>query len=245
MGGRTVAAPSFADSAVVELRQYTLRPGRRDELVALFEAELVAPQEACGMTIGGLFRDLDDPDRFVWQRGFADMAGRHRALESFYGGQVWREHGPAANATMLDSDDVLLLRATDPPHPPPASEPGPGSGVVSVGVIRAGDDPARESLLATRGHEVLEEGLGAAVALWRTEPTPNTYPALPVRAERVVVWQATFPGESARHAALERLDASSTWRRLVGGPGSAYGERRLRLRPTGRSRHPHAGSVRR
>jgi hypothetical protein len=28
---------------IVELRQYTLHPGRRDDLVALFEAEFVEP----------------------------------------------------------------------------------------------------------------------------------------------------------------------------------------------------------
>ena len=70
------------------------------------------------MTIGGLFHDRDDPDRFVWMRGFASMDERCEALAAFYGGPVWKEHGPAANATMVDSDDVLLLRPTEPPHPP-------------------------------------------------------------------------------------------------------------------------------
>src|SRR5262249_43733820 len=35
--------------SVVELRQYTLHPGRRDELVSLFERELVHGQEAAGI----------------------------------------------------------------------------------------------------------------------------------------------------------------------------------------------------
>ena len=35
-------------AAVVELRQYTLRPGRRDALVSLFESRLVEPQEEAG-----------------------------------------------------------------------------------------------------------------------------------------------------------------------------------------------------
>lgn len=95
---------------IVELRQYTLRPGARDTLIELFEREFVTGQEAVGITVGGRFRDLDDPDRFVWLRSFPDMDGRARALRAFYHGPVWQGHREAANATMLDSDDVLLLR---------------------------------------------------------------------------------------------------------------------------------------
>ena len=62
------------------------------------------------MRVIGQFRDLDDPDRFVWLRGFTDMEARTRALEAFYGGPVWKEHGPAANATMVDHTNVLLLK---------------------------------------------------------------------------------------------------------------------------------------
>src|SRR5687767_14085568 len=58
---------------VVELRQYTLHPGQRDVLIELFEREFVETQEAEGMRIVGQFRDLDNPDRFVWLRGFPDM----------------------------------------------------------------------------------------------------------------------------------------------------------------------------
>src|SRR5215203_6505977 len=95
---------------IVELRQYTLHPGKRDVLIELFDREFVETQEAVGMSIIGQFRDLDDPDRFVWLRGFDDMPRRAQALGCFYGGPVWKAHKDQANATMIDSDDVLLLR---------------------------------------------------------------------------------------------------------------------------------------
>jgi hypothetical protein len=95
---------------VVELRQYTLHPGQRDVLISLFDREFVESQEAVGMTVLGQFRDLDDPDRFVWLRGFDDMPHRAEALGRFYGGPIWKAHREQANATMIDSDDVLLLR---------------------------------------------------------------------------------------------------------------------------------------
>jgi len=56
---------------IVELRQYTLHPGQRDVLIALFEAEFVESQEDVGMKIVGTFRDLDNPDRFVSRGGHA------------------------------------------------------------------------------------------------------------------------------------------------------------------------------
>src|SRR5947209_12081023 len=99
---------------IVELRQYTLHPGKRDVLIDLFDGEFIEPQEAIRIKVIGQFRDVDDPDRFVWLRGFRDMASRAKALEDFYGGPVWKAHREAANATMVDSDNVLLLRPALP-----------------------------------------------------------------------------------------------------------------------------------
>ena len=69
---------------VVELRQYTLVPGGREVLISLFEEQFIETQEATGMIVIGQFRDLNNPDRFVWLRGFSDMASRARQLEEFY-----------------------------------------------------------------------------------------------------------------------------------------------------------------
>lgn len=72
----------------VELRRYTLHPGRRDALIDLFDREFVETQEAEGMAVMGQFREPAAPDRFVWLRGFADRDSRRRGLEAFYGGPV-------------------------------------------------------------------------------------------------------------------------------------------------------------
>jgi hypothetical protein len=151
-------------SEVFELRQYTLHPGKRDTLIDLFEREFLEPQEACGMSVPGSFRDLDDPDRFVWFRGFPDMARRKDALTCFYGGPVWKAHRDAANATMIDSDDVLLLRLVEGSFP-----------------LRA----ARYFVTVYSAEEALRV---PALTLLETEPAENNYPALPVRTgERVIV----------------------------------------------------------
>src|SRR5258708_3452785 len=99
---------------VFELRQYTLRARQRDTLVALFEQSFLEPQNALGAHVFGTFRGLDGGDRFVWVRGFRDRDARREALSAFYGGPVWQAKRTAANATILDSDNVLLLRPAGP-----------------------------------------------------------------------------------------------------------------------------------
>ena len=79
---------------VVEFRQYMLHPGRRDDLIVLFERELIEPQETAGMALVGQFRDADEPDRFVWLRGFPDMETRAEALGRFYHGPAWKNTAP-------------------------------------------------------------------------------------------------------------------------------------------------------
>jgi hypothetical protein len=54
--------PTAAECAVVELRQYTLKPGRRDDLIELFDREFIESQEAEGAHLLGQFRDLDRED---------------------------------------------------------------------------------------------------------------------------------------------------------------------------------------
>src|SRR2546430_17389033 len=96
---------------IVELRQYTLHRGKRDVLIDLFDREFIEPQETLGMNILGQFRDLDDPDRFVWLRGFRDMASRAAALQAFYGGAGWEGHRETANWAMSGLDYVVFFRS--------------------------------------------------------------------------------------------------------------------------------------
>ena len=47
---------------IVELRRYTLHPGKREALITLFEREFIETQEDAGMQLIAQFRDLDQPD---------------------------------------------------------------------------------------------------------------------------------------------------------------------------------------
>ena len=241
------ACPPMSAAGVVELRQYTLRPRARDTLIEIFERELIEPQEALGMRVGGTFRDQVDLDRFVWFRGFTDMATRRAGLTDFYSGPVWRQHGPAANQTMVDSDNVLLLHGTDPPHPvPEPAGPRPASGQppterVLVTVYEHSDDEAIDRWLATDAHPLLESALGVAVGTWRTLAVTNDFPELPVREDtHVFVWAATFPDQGSADEARESLTSSPVWRDEITPRLAAVTKatQELRLQPTARSQHP-------
>ncbi|MEU6741556.1 NIPSNAP family protein [Streptosporangium sandarakinum] len=235
---------------IVELRQYTLHPGQRDVLIDLFDREFVETQEATGMTVLGQFRDLDDPDRFVWLRGFEDMPRRAKALEGFYGGPIWRAHRDKANATMIDSDDVLLLRPASARggFPVPANaRPAPGEPStfppsLVLATIWHGIGPfgtAFVEFFERRVRPVLAETGGEPLAYLQSEHAPNTFPALPVRTgEEVFVWFARFADQGELDEHLDRLQRSERWSEEV---LPALSERwvrtsqRLRLTPTERS----------
>ncbi|MFF2522683.1 NIPSNAP family protein [Streptomyces liangshanensis] len=246
--------------AVIELRQYTLRPGRRDELIALFEREFVETQEEAGMAVLGQFRDLDDPDRFVWLRGFADMDTRREALSAFYGGPVWAAHGPRANATMADSDNVLLLRpapGSRGPAPGLSVRPGVGAaapdrfvaaalwhfppGVEGGEAGDAGDsgDDDGVRLILNRLVPLLAQAGPAPFAVLTTEPAANTFPRLPVRTgENVVAVLTSYPDEDAHRRHLADVMALPLVRdEILPGVERARtaAPQLLRLVPTGRS----------
>jgi hypothetical protein len=207
---------SASSCPVVELRQYTLYAGRRDTLIELFDREFVIPQERLGLRLLGQFRDLDDPDRFVWLRGFASWEERPQALGAFYTGEAWKAHREAANATMVDSDNVLLLR------PARASSGFAGAerdqrvaGLVTASIFYLGKTPA-EAFAAFFAETMRPrlESLGASVlAELVTETRPNNFPALPVREhDAVFVWFGRFDSEEAQQAFSERLRRESGWR---------------------------------
>jgi NIPSNAP len=190
---------------IVELRQYMLHPGMRDVLIELFDREFIETQESVGMQVLGQFRDLDDPNRFVWLRGFADMQARAAGLAAFYGGPVWAKHRAAANATMIDSDNVLLLRPVRPVSSfqlPAQRELNPAHSVHAS--IYYFDVPIAAELV--NEFEQHLSAVDAALGLFVTDPSPNNFPALPVREdENVLVWFGRAPARELPDHLLRQL----------------------------------------
>lgn len=193
---------SAVESPVVELRRYALVPGQRETLIELFDREFVEPQEAAGIKMIGQFRDLGRPDTFVWLRGFASMEARRQGLGAFYDGPVWARHRDHANATMVSSDDVLLLKpawpgsgfdlsdlkrpviarqaANDAMATSPASERPSASIGIEIHHLEPGveaDFAASYRMLAV---PALREASACLLGAYVTESAENTFPRLPV-----------------------------------------------------------------
>lgn len=229
---------------VIELRNYVLQPGRRDDFIRHFEEHFLLSQRETGMHVLGQFTVVDQPDRFLWIRGFADIAARRRGLDDFYDGAFWQARRAATNAMLLDHEDVHLLRPLDAIErltdglslEDRASEP-PGVAPPDTGLVLADFHRAAGRLdhlvhafendlrpaLAERGHQLL----GHFVA----ELAPNDYPRLKVMQDPTLLVVLTAYRDAAHLARL-----SAEWdRRAPLKPLSTGEVVTLRLRPTARS----------
>jgi hypothetical protein len=148
------------------------------------------------------------------------------ALEGFYSGPIWKQHRERANATMIDSDNVLLLKpaASDTGLPWGASlrarigEAERPGGAVVTGTVYSLTTPAGAFAAWFRTDVV--PALAAAgisvLAQFVTEPAPNSFPRLPVReGENVFVWFARHSDLPAQRAALQKLEQSPAWRTRI------------------------------
>lgn len=218
-----------ATSGVVELRRYAMQPGKRDDLIALFEQRFIETQEACGMVPIGHYRDRGDADSFVWFRTFASMETRSEALNRFYTSPIWVDNRVAANATMADSDNVLLLRSaradsgfdtTGLTRPSEAGTPAGSNSLVAVSIFML-DGSADEDLLSAFESTMLPELRRCAnrVAYFVTEERPNDVPRLPVREDvRALVVTGVCADEAAFSdwsRGVEARTGSGAWSHVV------------------------------
>jgi len=156
----------------------------------------------------------------VWLRGFSDMDARATQLQGFYGGPVWKAHRGTANATMIDSDNVLLLRPT---------LPNAGFQLENISRAPVGSTIKREGILvATIYHLGTTKGVDFAtfferelrphlanagisvLAAFVTETHSNTFPGLPVREDaNVFAWFSRFRDREAYERAAAALREST------------------------------------
>jgi hypothetical protein len=218
-----------ATTNLIELRQYLLHAGQRDTLIDVFDREFVEAQEAVGMDVLGQFRDPQRPDHFVWLRGFPDMTARHESLTAFYDGPVWAKHRDVANATMIDSDNVMLLRAVTnddalPAHRPNRRDIREPTGLVVV-VAEHVEHINDETIGNFRSDVIplLNQSGCRTLGVYATEVAPNTFARLPVRTDRAIVWIG----------AIERDDSSAVRQAIT--PVAKHRQHRHVLIPTTRS----------
>jgi len=163
---------------VIELRNYLLKPGARDEFIRYFKNHFIDSQKSMGASIPAMFTIKNEPDRFFWIRGFDTINQRSQFLPAFYGGEVWKEFGPAANYMMLEWHNVYLAKPLSGNVALFTKE----QGIVVIDFYHSLKNE-RESLI----HLVNKEWIPihhrdniADITLWVSEPEPNDFPRLPV-----------------------------------------------------------------
>jgi quinol monooxygenase YgiN len=224
-------------SAIVDLRMYTHQPGRRDDFIKLFEDQFIETQEAVGIQVIGQFYDLNHPNRCVWLRGFNDMSARKESLTAFYTGPIWKALRDKTNATLIDSDNVLLLRLAQPSSgfSLNGNRPLLGSHSKQNGFMTATiyyfDAPVDSDFIDYFEHTMkptLTNDGASVLAYFVTEESPNTFPRLPVReGEHVFVWFTGFDEEEAHQSHLAELEGSKIWKREI----SKFLKKRLKGKP--------------
>lgn len=216
------APPASACCPVLELRQYVTYPGTRDTLIHLFDERFIESQEAVGIKVVGQFRDVNDPDHFTWVRGFTGMEARRKALGDFYYGALWGANRDAANATLYDNDNVLLLRPAapgagfgyDPGRRPALDARAPDSFIVAQIYYFKDQVTPDFTRFFDRDLMPMFERHGARVlARLVSEKSANTFERLPVREDvNVFVWFAGFPDRAAYDSYLGSLGQDARWR---------------------------------
>ena len=93
---------------IVEVRSYRITPGKRDEFVEIFKQRSIGALQDHGMKIVGPLIDLENPNKFIFLRGFPSMEQLHRMKDAFYGGKLWKEELEQTLMPMIESYDVVL-----------------------------------------------------------------------------------------------------------------------------------------
>ena len=170
------------------------------------------------------------------------MAVRQTALTAFYGGPVWKANRTAANATILDSDNVLLLKPVQAgAETIGIATPRHAGSLTYAARIYTLDGVNAEAFSAVFRATIvpLLHELGATpIMTLVSHSAPNNFPALPVRHDGVFVWIGRWPSIAAERQFEENWNRLTGWRDAVPEhvlPALMRKPERLRLMPTTRS----------
>ncbi len=201
--------------AVLELRNYLLKPQKLEPFQSLFNEQFVGPMNDLGGYTVGQFRLEGERDRFVWMRGFANMRTRVKFLNDFYfASPAWKKYKAEANGMMINSDNVYLLR--------PLSENGKLSDkssvaksdlekkravvVVDLYVCNSSHEQVIELFKSKYLPRVKASGV-FDTSLWVSEMTENDFPQLPVFQDKnLLVMMTAFQTESEYRSKIKQVD---------------------------------------
>jgi hypothetical protein len=98
-----------------ELRQYRVKPGKREEWVELMEKEIIPFQIAQGMVVIGSFVGEQEEDLYVWIRRFENEAQREALYQRVYESDYWKNEISPRVGDILDRERIVVTRLTPTP----------------------------------------------------------------------------------------------------------------------------------
>jgi hypothetical protein len=185
------------DIKVIELRNYLIKPGRRDEFINLFEENFTRSQNILGGYTLGQYRVKGAEDNFFWIRGFKDMSTRIKFLNEFYyNSPDWKRNKSAANSMLLNNDNVHLLKPLSQGDSNSGFSTnwfGRRKGIAVVDLYTSNTKLERLiEFMKTKYSGMLDKEVLGNTSLWISEMTPNDFTALPVFQDRNLLVRITF-----------------------------------------------------
>lgn len=98
-----------------ELRQYRVRPGRRDDWVRFMEEVIIPFQVGKGMVIVGSFVAEEDPDLYVWIRRFESEQERKELYAAVYQSDRWKDEIAPRVAEQIFREKMVITRLLPTP----------------------------------------------------------------------------------------------------------------------------------
>ncbi len=187
------------DIQVLELRNYIIKPGQRENFTDYYENNLMQPQNALNSFTLGQYRIKAAEDNFFFVRGFHNMVSRNKFLNDFYLGDIWKQHRNKVNAMLANNDNVHLLKPLAILNPENFQQTfnsnwfGKKRGIVVVDYYIANQkldkliDFFHDNYLPIFKTTGIED-----ISFWISETIPNEFIALPVFQDKNLLVSISF-----------------------------------------------------
>ncbi|MBT3269409.1 NIPSNAP family containing protein [Candidatus Poribacteria bacterium] len=100
----------------LELRQYRLRPGKREEWIEYMEGEIIPFQISKGMVVIGSFVGEEEEDLYVWIRRFDSEEQREQLYAAVYEDEHWTSVIGPKVGTLIDREQIVVKRIQPTPR---------------------------------------------------------------------------------------------------------------------------------
>jgi hypothetical protein len=182
----------------IELRNYVIRTGMRDQFIDYFEEHFIESQNAIGGYTLGQFRPKEGDNNFFWIRGFTEMSARSEFLPAFYSGPVWKQYGAGANTMLVNNDNVYLLKPLAP-EGINSNEFGKEKGIMVIDFYVANSKLDKLIKIFREPYDPILKKAGVYTMLWISELTVNDFPRLPVFQDKNLLVGITFYENEAQY----------------------------------------------